>query len=121
MSKLPGRIPFEDVEKFRNWAVPKVNGQVLASAEREAKKAQMANMPKQEHETVEEISAEQVSLGPMTAEQLAQITDEATADFLLPVLSFYVITVLPLSDDSFEVKWRSSVSQDSKELFYYDF
>lgn len=80
MSKLPGRIPFEDVEKFRNWAVPKVNGQVLASAEREAKKAQMANMPKQEHETVEEISAEQVSLGPMTAEQLAQITDEASRE-----------------------------------------
>ncbi|HEY6530435.1 MAG TPA: FliH/SctL family protein [Cellvibrionaceae bacterium] len=80
MSKLPGRIPFEDVEKFRNWAVPKVNGQVLASAEREAKKALMAGMPKQDHETVEEISAEQVSLGPMTADQLAQITDEASRE-----------------------------------------
>lgn len=80
MSKLPGRIPFEDVEKFRNWAVPKVSGQVLASAEREAKKAQMANLPKQDHETVEEIAAEQVSFGPMTAEQLAQITEEASRE-----------------------------------------
>ena len=80
MSKLPGRIPFEDVEKFRNWAVPKVSGQVLASAEREARKAALANLPRQEHETVEEISAEQVSLGPMTAEQLAQITDEASRE-----------------------------------------
>lgn len=80
MSKLPGRIPFEDVEKFRNWAVPKVNGRVLASAEQEAKKARMANMPKQDNETIEEISAEQVTLGPMTAEQLAQITEEASRE-----------------------------------------
>lgn len=80
MSKLPGRIPFEDVEKFRNWAVPKVNGRVLASAEQEAKKARMANMPKQENETIEEISAEQVTLGPMTADQLAQITEEASRE-----------------------------------------
>lgn len=80
MSKLPGRIPFEDVEKFRNWAVPKVNGQVLASAEREAKKALMAGLPKQDHETIEDISAEHVSLGPMTADQLAQITEEASRE-----------------------------------------
>ena len=38
----------------------------------------MANLPKQDHETVEEIAAEQVSFGPMTAEQLAQITEEAS-------------------------------------------
>ena len=45
MSKLPGRIPFEDVEKFRNWAVPKVSGQVLASAEREAKRRRWPTCP----------------------------------------------------------------------------
>ncbi|MEY4590320.1 MAG: hypothetical protein RL497_2396 [Pseudomonadota bacterium] len=80
MSKLPGRIPFEDVEKFRNWAVPKVNGQVLASAEREAKKAQLAGLPKQDHETIEDISAEQITIGPMTAERLAQMTEEASRE-----------------------------------------
>lgn len=80
MSKLPGRIPFEDIEKFRNWAVPKVSGHVHASAEREAKKALLAGLPKQDHETIEDISDQAVSLGPMTAEQLAQITDEASRE-----------------------------------------
>lgn len=78
--KLPSRIPFEEVGAVSQWMMPPVGGKVVPSVQRQAQKKPL---PKQPHETVETLSAEElpsVQIAPLKASELQEMAEAAARD-----------------------------------------
>ncbi|NIB43215.1 flagellar assembly protein FliH [Pseudomaricurvus alkylphenolicus] len=68
----PNRIASEDLQDCNPWLLPDVSGKVIPSAEKEA-----ADRERHQGEVIEDVSGEEVSYAPMTADELQALTDAA--------------------------------------------
>lgn len=78
---MPNRIASEDLGDVRGWMLPSIdaNGNVVSTAEKEARERKQAELLRA-NEVVEDVSDPRLPAGPITAEMLQEITEEAEAE-----------------------------------------